>query len=245
MRYITKLFLISILFSPVFAWTQDISNFNQGFYQVNLSDYATRIDLEEQYLNKLDLKTIPYLYGEWKKGSIKIVINDKASMQAVNINIDAQKNRVLATVINNEIFAVPLKYLDSIFVNVNENQTDIYVTNPKNKVEGGKKEEPLLYQIVYSGENILLKRTTKVFREAASDTNYGNGLKQNEYQTSVRYFAWSASQKNYLKVNLNFKSLEKIFPEKKKDISKMKNDPTLDLTKEEVFVETLASIENE
>ena len=102
-----------------------------------------------------------------------------------------------------------------------------------------------MYQIIYSGENTLLKRTTKVFREAASDTNYGNGLKQNEYQTSVRYFLWSAAQKKYLKVNLNFKALEKIFPDKKKEISKMKNDPSIDINQEQVFAQTVKSLEKE
>ncbi|MEL7124052.1 MAG: hypothetical protein AAFO07_31730 [Bacteroidota bacterium] len=214
-------------------------------YGTTIDDFMIRLSQNEQLKENKKQGALPYLYQEWKDASIRTQLIKKASSKLVKVNIDAQKNQVLATIVNNEMFSVPLEFLDSIFINVNEEQIDVYVVKNKNIIEGGKKEDLLLYQLLYNGKNSLFKRTSKVLRETSSETSYEKSLKRDEYQTSVRYFAWSAAQEKYLKVNLNFKALEKIFPEKKKEISKMKNDLKSKINKVKVFVEAITSLENE
>ena len=242
MKNLPYLMLLVCLFTTVFVVAQQNMN---SIYGTTIDDFMIRLSQNELLKENKQQGTRTYLYNEWKDGTIKTQVGKKASSKVVKVNIDAQKNQVLATIVNNEVFSVPLEFLDSIFIKVNEDQTDIYVVNPKNSIEGGKKEDLKLYQLLYNGKNSLFKRTSIVLRETDSETSYQKSLKRDEYQISVRYFAWSTAQEKYLKVNLNFKSLEKIFPDKKKEIRELKNDLTSKINDVQVFVKALASLENE
>ena len=75
-------------------------------------------------------------------------------------------------------------------------------------------KEPKFFQVLYGGQYSFIKMPVKIFTEAAYKGAYSPDRRYDEYETKYRYYILGTDNV-FHQVQLNKKSLVKLFPDKK------------------------------
>ncbi|OFY63068.1 MAG: hypothetical protein A2V64_09515 [Bacteroidetes bacterium RBG_13_43_22] len=147
-----------------------------------------------------------------------LLVNDKDFYIKLETDIDLAGNAVLYTdPETKKLFALPADNVNELII-VKEDKEMIFKTTKGLKFEKNLKETKF-YQVLAAGPVSFIKIPDKLFVEADYKGAYSADRRFDEYQDITKYFI-TGSGNIFHQIQLNRKSLIKLFPDKKELINK-------------------------
>jgi hypothetical protein len=131
----------------------------------------------------------------------------------------------------NKMFAVPLNIISEVIID--KNGEEIVFRSTVGKKFDKEIKEQKFYQVLKEGEYQFIKIPLKTFIQANYKGAYSADRRYDEFQTDAKYYLMN-SDGVFCQIQLNKKSITKVYPEKKKVIDQVAREE--DTTDKEAMI---------
>jgi hypothetical protein len=215
-----KLFLMLVTFAvPVLLYSQTNNVYQKGYNAVenlkaiaNLKPYTDgAMGFDNRYEG---VKGSPRLFDTLLPSFLKIKNQDYYIQ--VESDIDLVRNSLIFIhPTSRKMMAIPSDIVDEVVLT--RNKSDLVFRVSTGMTFGKELKEMKFYQVLTDKTVPLIKMPVKTFTEADYKSLYGPDRRFDEYETKYRYYLLGADGAFHL-IQLNARSIAKIYPEKKKMI---------------------------
>jgi hypothetical protein len=219
------LFCFFVLLSAIGYAQQNLNNYQSGLYAAenlkaiaNLSPYSQGgIGIDTRYEG---LKGSPMLLDTLMPSSLRL--SGQENYIRLMADIDVVNNSVIYIhPQTKEMFSLNLGFISELIIN-NEGKEMVFRTTMGRRFEKELKEQKFC-QVLKEGEYQFIKIPLKTFVEASYRGAYSADRRYDEYVDEAKYYLMGRDNVFY-QVQLNKKSISKIYPEKKELIEEAARD---------------------
>ncbi len=163
-------------------------------------------------------------------------IRGQDSYVALKSDIDLVQNSVIYRHPNSgKLFVIPASNVEELII-AGDGKDLVFRTTYGKTFEKEMKDQRFI-QVLKDGDYLFIKMPVKIFVEADYKKVYGSDTRYDEFQTKYRYYLLGPDNVFY-QIQLNRKSVLKIYPDKKKIIEEERDEKSF-TDKEEMIVSLL------
>jgi len=178
----------------------------------------------------------PFIFEGWKAGLVT-VREDEQVIPFEGISLDAYHKVVW---VRNEHVPPGIIEMENIArVEIDpEGEIRTFLIYPSGQIEGKKKGELTIYELLHEGDYTLLKEHGKKFYKASYQGAYSSDRRSDEYKDENRWYLKN-DKGEFQKIKLRSGSVEKALSSHKQEIRQLTRQKDLDLGREADLVRLL------
>ena len=186
------------------------------------------------------IKGSPYVFADWRRGDI-IVSEKDTTLEDLLLNLNTLNQTVILQMSANSIASAPANSVQEVIVE-DGGQRRFRVYDPA-VIEGDGETKPKFYEVLYEDDIVFLKAHDKFFQEADYKGAYSANQTADEFFDQPKYFLDLGDDGVFQQVKLRPKQLQKVLPDRKKDIKQLAKEQGLTLYEEEEWVRLLQQLD--
>ncbi len=190
------------------------------------------------------VKGTPYLYENWMEGYVNFIGNEEeADPKTYKMNINLYEHQVYVALSSGAVGSLPAKMIKNINFKTPSGEVR-FIPLPRKIIEASNLSGSGYYELLHQGAITLIKNHKKIFQAADFKGAYSSDIRYDEYKDDIKYYI-SSDGKNFEKIRLNSKYLEKALPAYENNIKQIRKEEKLDCSKEEDVKKLLSLLEKE
>jgi hypothetical protein len=187
------------------------------------------------------IKGSPFVFEGWKAGTVTIR-DDEQSIPFEGISLDAHNKVVWVRTENIPPGVIEMENISRVEIH-SDGESQIFLIYPSGRIEGSRKDDLKVYELLYKGEITLLKEHGKKFYKASYQGAYSSDRRSDEYKDVNRWFL-KDEKGQFHKIKLRSGSIEKVLSSRKKRIRHLCKQEDLELERESDLIRLLELLEN-